>query len=426
MTEAVLEKKKQFDSLLDQRKATYGPVTIKTVLLKEGSRQRNCLTVVEVLHKDVPAPRDEAFDYPKFVVSKKTISLDQLRRMAESLLMQGKLRIEGFEEIPFEGHFSPSLSSHLENLPSNDEALNLEWPANTFIFESKVRPGLPNEPYVALNAPLFPGPWEVLRVWTRIDCSRYNQLLGAVVFVLPNYSARIEELRLGSKQLTVRVRPLETTVQQIVGKLYCEKSGDQPLQKDIDFEKTEAVVPLDFVPDWWQFYALSRDSGEILDFRKVHASWPSLPAGVVLEIGAADIEEIIKRGENDRVEFKQEISKNHEQYVKTVVAFGNTYGGTLFVGVDDNHNIVGSNEEKFEEKVVSQLRNYCEPMPEVTIEKKVVQEKAVYVIRVPEGKDKPYNYKDKGVFVRAGSTDRLASRMELDKFYQDEQSPYSV
>jgi hypothetical protein len=426
VTEALLGRKKQLDSLLDQRKQTYGPVVVKTVLLREGKDWKNCLTVVEILHKDAAGPKDEVFEYPKFIVSKKTISLDELRTMAESLLIGSRLKIQGLVDTPFEGYFSPSLSNYLENMPSNDEFLRLEWPANSFIFEPKARPGLPNEPYVAVNAPLFAGAWEVVRVWTGIDCSRYNQFVGAVVFVLPNYGARIEELRLGSGQLTVKVYPLETKIENIVGKLYCEQSGSHVLQKDVHFDKPVITVPLDFVPDWWQFYVLSKDTSEVIDFRKVHGSWPSLPAGVVLEIAAADIEEMIKRGENERVEFKEMI-KNPE-YVETVVAFGNTYGGTLLVGVDDNGQIVGTFDEKLEERVRNQVRSACEPMPEITIEKKIAQEKMVFVIRVPEGKDKPYNYRDKGVFVRAGSTDRLATRIELDKMYEKRhaKSPYSA
>jgi len=140
---------------------------------------------------------------------------------------------------------------------------------------------------------------------------------------------------------------------------------------------------------------------------------------------AADLEEIVRRGENDRIEFKLEISKNPEPYIKTVVAFANTSGGTIIVGVEDAGQFAGVAAEKFEERVMNQLRANCEPLPNVRVEKKIVQEKNIYLIHVLEGRGTPYNYKDKGVYIRAGSTDRLASRIELDGFYKkDSTSAY--
>jgi hypothetical protein len=417
-TEADNERKNQLISLLARRESSYGPIVLKSVLLKEKAELRNCLTVLEALHKNASSPIEEVHDYPKFTLVKKIISPDQTREVAESLVTEGRLQVEDVVDTPFEGYFSPTWTGYFDSLPSNDEALNMDWPANTFLFEAKSKPGFPNEPYVTLNAPLFAGPWEVLRVWTGIDCSRYNQFLGSVAFVLPNYGARIEELRLSSAQLTIKVKALETPIDRIVGKLYCEKKGEALLQEDVLFEKTTAVIPITFAPDWWQVYLMSKDTGEVIDFRKVHATWPSLPPGVILELGAADLEEIVRRGENDRVEFKLEISKYPEPYIKTVVAFANTSGGTIIVGVEDAGQFAGVADEKFEERVMNQLRANCEPMPNVKVEKKIVQEKNIYLIHVPEGHDTPYNYKDRGVYIRAGSTDRLASRIELDGFYK--------
>lgn len=54
--------------------------------------------------------------------------------------------------------------------------------------------------------------------------------------------------------------------------------------------------------------------------------------------------EIIEKGENDRIEFKASLSKRSaESVIRTVVAFLNSSGGTLFIGVDDYKKIVGIN-----------------------------------------------------------------------------------
>jgi hypothetical protein len=242
-----------------------------------------------------------------------------------------------------------------------------------------------------------------------------------MVFLLPDFSAKIDELRLTPEVLTIKVQTLETSLNRIAGKLYAEKLGEKIVQKDITFDADTAKVPLGFIPDWWQLYILSKDTKSILDYRKVHASWPNLPAGVYLEVGPADLEEMIKRGENDQVEFKQDLS-HKEDFLETVVAFANTRGGSILVGVDDNGTVTGAYEQKFEERVQSMVRDNCEPAPETSVEKKEFRSKTIYAIRVPEGDEKPYNFRNQGFYVRAGSTDRLASRIEMDRMYEAKRS----
>jgi CheY-like chemotaxis protein len=70
------------------------------------------------------------------------------------------------------------------------------------------------------------------------------------------------------------------------------------------------------------------------------------------------IPELIRQGETDRVEFKSTMRWNlktdkadkavEKAWLKTVVAFLNTDGGTLIVGVDDAGTIVGITEDRFE------------------------------------------------------------------------------
>lgn len=46
------------------------------------------------------------------------------------------------------------------------------------------------------------------------------------------------------------------------------------------------------------------------------------------------IEEILK-GEGKNVEFKRELPKQSERYIKSVVAFANTAGGKIIIGIED-------------------------------------------------------------------------------------------
>ena len=49
---------------------------------------------------------------------------------------------------------------------------------------------------------------------------------------------------------------------------------------------------------------------------------------------------LIAQGESKTLEFKRELPR-FEQIAKTVIAFANTSGGKLLIGVDDNGSLVG-------------------------------------------------------------------------------------
>lgn len=51
-----------------------------------------------------------------------------------------------------------------------------------------------------------------------------------------------------------------------------------------------------------------------------------------------NIQKLIQAGESDTIEFK--LSFNDET-IETVVAFSNTSGGSVFIGIDDNGKFVG-------------------------------------------------------------------------------------
>ena len=416
-----LEKMKSIKSLIESRRHMYGSVTVRTVLTREPGELKTTITLFEARHRADPAPEDQTYEYPYCTLAIRTISLDDLKEAVDDLVIRGRLKIEGVTELDATGSFSGL--NYYEYVASKDEIFKLDWPANVFTFDPRNKVGLPREPFAAPDAPLYPGPWEVVRLWTGLDVSRNNIFQGCILFILPNFSARIEQLRLATGGLDLKVSVRETDRKNIVGKLFCEKFGEQVIQKNIEFDSDSITVPIGFIPDYWQVYLLSKADGTIIDFRKVHASWPSLPSGVVVDLGPADIHEILSRGENDQIEFKVEVSSKQDEFLETLVAFANTRGGTVFVGVNDNGKVVGIYDQKFDELVQNLVRGRCEPSPDISIERKEFDGKPIYLVRVDEGMEmeKPYNLRDRGFFVRAGSTDRLASRIEMDQMYSTRQ-----
>jgi ATP-dependent DNA helicase RecG len=129
---------------------------------------------------------------------------------------------------------------------------------------------------------------------------------------------------------------------------------------------------------------------------------------------------MIDKGENVNVEFKKELSS--EEFLETVVAFANTSGGIIFLGVDDNCRIKGFKED-VKAKIIDLIADHCDPPIGVQIDSGVlIQGTPITLVKVPEGTNKPYTLKDRGIFVRRGSSDRQIKRTELDDIYDKKRS----
>lgn len=58
--------------------------------------------------------------------------------------------------------------------------------------------------------------------------------------------------------------------------------------------------------------------------------------------------EDILNGESKSIEYKMALPEKSDKYLKSVVAFANTSGGKIIIGIDDKEKtVVGVNEKRF-------------------------------------------------------------------------------
>jgi len=99
----------------------------------------------------------------------------------------------------------------------------------------------------------------------------------------------------------------------------------------------------------------------------------------------------IKQGEGQFVEFKKKA--NHpEKIIREVVAFANSGGGNLFIGVDDNGTISGLRYPEDEEYVLSKaIEELCKPSIDFEVSYLQVREDIeILHYHILEGQSKPY------------------------------------
>ena len=82
------------------------------------------------------------------------------------------------------------------------------------------------------------------------------------------------------------------------------------------------------------------------------------------------VEDTMFSGESKNIEYKVFLPDKNEKYMKTIVAFANTQGGKLIVGVDDKTHQIIFHSPKHEENVLSEkeieILNLVRMQPSIT------------------------------------------------------------
>lgn len=104
--------------------------------------------------------------------------------------------------------------------------------------------------------------------------------------------------------------------------------------------------------------------------------------------------ELIEGGESLIVEFKQRFS-SYEKIAKELIAFANTRGGFLFVGVDDDKSVYGVDGEKADAELIKETaEKYCEPPIKYDLFYSEINKKEILVVHVFESDIKPHRMQD--------------------------------
>lgn len=117
------------------------------------------------------------------------------------------------------------------------------------------------------------------------------------------------------------------------------------------------------------------------------------------------LDDLILQGEGTRLEFKRSISAAH-RIARTLVAFANTSGGRLLIGVADDGAILGvSSESREMHRIEEATDRLADPALSITYETLSPDGRKVLIISVAESSEKPHYALDetgkRTIYVRA-------------------------
>jgi len=143
----------------------------------------------------------------------------------------------------------------------------------------------------------------------------------------------------------------------------------------------------------------------------------------------SDLEELISKGEGDRLEFKKTIT-HLDKIARTITSFANTRGGLILVGVMDNGKINGVDPEEEKYSLQQAAQHYCNPPVKLIFKEVEHEELTVLKVIIPESKQKPHLAKvkenDWRGYVRVKDESVQTSKMVLQALETENNMPIYV
>jgi predicted HTH transcriptional regulator len=139
-------------------------------------------------------------------------------------------------------------------------------------------------------------------------------------------------------------------------------------------------------------------------------------------ISADEILKLIRLGESSLVQFKENVT-NEKSIAQEIVAFANTRGGTIIIGVNDKTwEISGLSRDdlrRLTNLLVNAADQHVKEPVFIQTETIELEEKLIMLVTVPEGTAKPHKDKDGVVWLKNGANKRkVTSNEELSRLLQ--------
>ncbi|WP_017365442.1 RNA-binding domain-containing protein [Methylococcus capsulatus] len=135
----------------------------------------------------------------------------------------------------------------------------------------------------------------------------------------------------------------------------------------------------------------------------------------------AELIEVLSRGEDSRHQFKENFT-NPDALAAEIVAFSNSAGGQIFIGVQNDGVVIGLSHadiDRLNQLISNASSQNVRPAVNPLTENVPHPNGTVLVVTIPEGVSKPYMDKNGAIWVKNGADKRRAtSREELQRLFQ--------
>lgn len=272
---------------------------------------------------------------------------------------------------------------------------------------------LPIGPFLRKGLPLVSEAYSYVDEFLGFNHNDLSDSHAGLLVAVPDYRARIDKIifQEGGALVTIETGAAKAADLQL-------RASARHLDKWSEISPTKKTngffLPMPTIPHQLHAFLTVGKEEEVVDRASLHVSYEKPHRQISFAFPEQQIVELIAGGENDRVEFKRHLETPFP-LVQSVCAFANTAGGSIFVGVNDDGTVEGTEPEKVQPKIQEWVERLSDPPAALAFSTHVLDGRKILVVEVPEGTNKPYVHRDRGaIYVRRGATDRPANRAEID------------
>ena len=396
--------------------AQYEQVLVRLAIDRLTNEKNLLFARIDYLCKEDPLPKKFTKKYDDLVITQFTLKLDEFIEFLSNIIHDGVSEIDGLKIN------SPMIQSwDIESNPSNKSHgyIKSEFPYLTLT--TRLNYDRSRDPYALITGKdLSPFPSTsraIINLFDLYHGGRDGGWLNENLFIvnIPDYRVGIKKLRIGKNKVSVEIIPKLLDENKLYSQFYTENKQESmiPIKNQI-CELTYQKTPKEILA-----IIKEKETDEVLDYFDYTVSWAMSEDAVEKIIPEDIVRGWINGGENDTVEFK-EVLKHADDVMKSVVAFANTNGGVILVGVADDCSIIGYDVsvEDVKNRFGRMVAEKCDPPIEFDIEQIDLDEKII-AIKIPKGKSKIYSVTNGGIYVRRNSSDRFIKPTELMEIFGD-------
>lgn len=412
----------ELNQMLSERGKQYGEVLVRLAIGREKDELKVSFGRIDFLFNGESSPEEKTYDYSNFV-------LIQFAKKASDIpgflndLMEGKtfnttllsnIKCDFEKNIYWDSEEIPSgtpwgyIKSEFPSQYYSSRLTNHNIDARLVLAGKNLRP-YPNASYAVI---------EFLELHMRDGWGKYlNE--NKFVVVAPDFRARIRDMTIARSKVKITVDCKNIEERKVFSQFYLD--GDA--KTDVPIVNHGSEVESSREVDEIMAVILDRESGEILDYKKYELRWSEADSSILREDPEDVVKEWINRGENEFVEFK-EVLKHADDVMKTVVAFANTKGGVIILGVKDDGSIVGTEEsvESVNKRFGDMVSSKCDPPINFTVKRVKFDNKGIIYIKIPKGTSKLYSVTNGPIYVRRGATDIFIKTSEINELFTSNRS----
>jgi hypothetical protein len=374
---------------------------------------------------DQPAVKTTFLDYGPLVLGEFGLSIPDFKTWISRVVKEDK-GVFGDFEVLMKGQFENRADLSQQIISSNYQYFPVVWSCNVYRYNLDhtlaIQP--PGSIPIKINLPLYPEGRTAISDWLGDNPGR-SDFNGTLVTYLPNMAARLGEFTFSENKIGLSLVSGKASSEDMICKIFVQDAfgvagrPQRSANMELNFLDGKAEAEITFRPGL-VYATLVGDDGEVVDHQRIYATYPAVQEGE-FELSSESMETIIAQGESETLEFKAEISKNRDELVETIVAFANSNGGIILLGVEDNGVIRGvpdSEVQKIEERITNLTSEYSEPPVEFKARIFKIHERNVVAVVVEKGTARPHWLKNRGPMIRRGSTDRIMNRFEAEQAFR--------